>query len=92
MSAGKPFGLMNFRQENMGLRAPVAILNEASTQHERIAYCWAIVTNARDIAKLMSPNDGEAGTLADIFLTELEPVCALLERMAAESAGKEAAQ
>lgn len=47
-----PFRLDSGMSSNWDVNAqPVAILNEASTLHERVAYCWGL---AHDLAELSS--------------------------------------
>ena len=93
MSDNTPFGLTNCRHANWSGGVPVAILNEASSMHDRIAYCWAAAAHMKEIAGLLSAIDGDdLSRVGSIFFTELEPLVSLLERMAQDAWPEKLAQ
>ena len=61
---------------------PVASLNPASTQHERIAYCWAVANDLKDLSFLLvNQNDSDISRLAGLFLNQIKPLVSMLEHL-----------
>ena len=59
---------------------PVAILNEASTLHERVAYCWGMANDLQDLSFLLvNQNDSDISRLAGLFLNQIKPLVVMLE-------------
>lgn len=82
MNESKAFGLTNFRHSNWLGDVPVAILNEASSMHDRIAFCWAAAEHLRAIAGQFTLSSNEdVSEVGSIFLSELEPLTSLLNRL-----------
>lgn len=65
---------------------PVAILNEASTLHERVAYCHGLAHGMQKVAELLyeSNSEGVAST-AGFFFSQIAPLVAMLERMGSDT-------
>lgn len=64
----------------------VAILNEASTLHERVAYCHGLAHGLQKVAELLYENDSEGvASAAGFFYSQITPLVAMLERMGADT-------
>ena len=60
--------------------APVAVLNLASTLHERIAYCWGMANDLKELSSLLINQDDPAvSRLAALFLNQIKPLVVVLE-------------
>ncbi|CAM3757230.1 hypothetical protein [Polaromonas hydrogenivorans] len=65
---------------------PVAILNEASTLHERLAYCWGLARGIEDLSELLCGSKSEdVARTSGFFTNQIAPLVAMLERMAADT-------
>ncbi|CAN5192429.1 hypothetical protein BH10PSE16_BH10PSE16_42840 [soil metagenome] len=61
---------------------PVAILNEASTLHERLAYCFGLAASIQDLAELLCESKSEGVVItAGFFVNRMAPLVAMLERL-----------
>ena len=59
---------------------PVAILNPASTLHERIAYCWAVANDLQALSELLSlSREPDLSRMACLFLNQVKPLVEMLE-------------
>ena len=60
---------------------PVAVLNLASTLHERIAYCWGAASDLQQLSELLvnQGSSSEVDRLACLFLNQLKPLVGMLE-------------
>ena len=87
-SSSEPLRLDAFHNQNWNASAgPVAFLNEASTMHERIAYCWGLSSQIGTVAHILSTSEDanfwRYGQLLDSFSI---PLVAMLERLAGDTA------
>ena len=65
---------------------PVAILNEASTLHERVAYCHGLASAMQQLAELLYDSNSEGvARAAGRFFSRLVPLVTMLERMGADT-------
>jgi hypothetical protein len=63
--------------------APVAILNDASTLHERLAYLWGLVDQLAGIVNIMTQhNNQDVSCAANSLYWHIQPMASLLGRMA----------
>lgn len=66
--------------------APVAVMNEATTHHERIAYCYDLAIRVCTLVDLMqASDDGDLqrfGALLNVFS---DPLARLLDRAGGDS-------
>ena len=70
-----PLCLDAWSTNNWNLDAqPVAILNEASTLHERVAYCHGLAHGMQKVAELLYENDSEGvASAAGFFSVKSHP-------------------
>ena len=82
-----PLCLDAWSTNNWNLDAqPVASLNEASTLHERVAYCHGLAHGMQKVAELLYENDSEGvASAAGFFFSQITPLVAMLERMGADT-------
>lgn len=72
---------------------PVAILNEASTQHERIAYCWGLANRLLELSAFLNEHQSsEVARVAGLFFNDITLLEDMLERMGSDSHAAEKAQ
>ena len=65
---------------------PVAILNVASTTHERIAYCWGIAEQLDVLADLgIASDDYDVSRFAVMVSSAIAPLLAVLSQLGDES-------
>lgn len=65
---------------------PVAILNEASTLHERVAYCHGLASGIQDLAELLYESDSDGvARAAGFFFSQIVPLVTMLERMGSDT-------
>jgi len=65
---------------------PVAVLNEASTLHERVAYCHGLASGIQDLAELLYDSNSEGvARAAGFFFSQIVPLVAMLERLGADT-------
>lgn len=83
-----PLRLDAFHNQNWRVdAAAVAILNEASTHHEKIAYCWGLADQLHGLAMFLAVNDNESvRRMSSLFLCHLTPLVCVLERLGTDSA------
>ena len=79
----EPLRLDAFHNQNWEISSgPVAVLNEVSSTHERIAFCWGLSAQIQTIAHIISTSDDVSlwrfGQLLNSFSTPLEK---MLERL-----------
>lgn len=82
-----PLRLDAWNNNNWNIDAkPVAILNETSTLHERLAYCHGVASDIQNLAELLydSNSDGVARA-AGFFFSQIVPLVAMLERLGADT-------
>lgn len=52
------FSLDTFRTQNWDIKAqPASILNQSSTLHERVAYCWGMAIDMLEICELLNVSE-----------------------------------
>ncbi|MFZ3141161.1 hypothetical protein [Polaromonas sp.] len=62
--------------------APVAILNEASTLHERIAYCWGLAQQLLDLSEFLHDSqDPSVARVSGLFSNHLTPLANMLDHL-----------
>lgn len=72
---------------------PVAILNEASTQHERIAYCWSLARDLLELSSvLLEHQSPEVARTACMFYNQATLLVAVLERLGSDTYSDEKAK
>lgn len=79
-TAPNPLRLDHGHNQNWSPNAgPVAILNEASTVHERIAYCWGLSMEMLELAELLGDSsDDSVVRVASLFSNHLRPLVSML--------------
>jgi hypothetical protein len=84
MPSNAPLRLDSGQNSNFdGHAAPVAILNDASTLHERLAYLWGLVDQLAGIVNIMAQhNNQDVSCAANSLHWHIQPMASLLERMA----------
>ena len=80
----EPLRLDAFHNQNWEVSAgPVALLNDASSTHERIAFCWGLAVQVHTLAHILFTSEDLSlwryGQLLNSFSTPLE---AMLDRLA----------
>ena len=87
MSESKPVRLDSGQNTNWHTdAAPVAILNDASTLHDRIAYLWGLTNQLADFADILAGHEiADVNRVATMLQWHIQPMIGLLERMAEES-------
>ena len=69
---------------------PVAILNEASTEHERIAFCWGVANGLLDLCSFLNEHkSAEVVRVSGLFYDQLTPLVGMLERLGSDTAEAE---
>lgn len=84
MKAAPTLGLDSGHSGNWNCDAgPVAILNDASTLHERVAYCWGIANDIQGLAELftLQRENTDLARVCGVFMNQLRPLVAMLEHM-----------
>lgn len=62
--------------------APVAILNEASTLHERIAYCWDLAYQLQDLSMFLNESENsDVARVSGLFTRQLLPLVEMLNHL-----------
>ena len=92
MSNHEPLRLDAFHNQNWRVDAqPVAVLNEASTTHERIAYCWGQANQISEIAHMLgTSSDADLRRCGGLLHLLSTPLTAMLDHLAdTTSAGPE---
>lgn len=76
-----------FHNQNWRVDAgPVAILNQASTTHERIAFCWGLAAQIDTLAQMLATaNDRAAWPVGGLLQSFATPLVAMLDRLANDS-------
>jgi hypothetical protein len=65
---------------------PVAILNEASTLHERIAYCWGLANAMQDLACFLNESEcSDVRRVSGLFFNQTAPLVKMLDHMGSET-------
>ena len=65
---------------------PVAILNEDSTLHERVAYCWGLASSLDDLSMLLNESSvPDVARISGLFYYRLQPLVAMLERLGSDT-------
>lgn len=60
----------------------VAVLNEASTVHERIAYCWGLAVDLLELSELLADsNDDTVVRVVSRYANHLHPLVAVLTNL-----------
>ena len=69
---------------------PVAILNEDSTLHERVAYSWGLATSLEELSLLLTESSvTDVARSAGLFFNRLQPLVAMLERLGSDTWGQD---
>ena len=67
--------------------APVAVLNETSTLHDRIAYCWGVAERIHELTGFfMESNSPEVRRIGSMLHCHADPLVAVLERLGDDTA------
>ena len=65
---------------------PVAILNEDSTLHERIAYCWGLAEALNELSVLLNESAAsDVARVSGLYYNRLQPLVAMLERLGSDT-------
>lgn len=65
---------------------PVAILNEASTQHERVAFCWGVANGLLDLCSFLNEHQSsDVARVSGLFFDQLTPLVGMLERVGSDT-------
>ena len=65
---------------------PVAILNEDSTLHERIAYCWGLAESLNELTVLLNESAAsDVARVSGLYYNRLQPLVAMLERLGSDT-------
>jgi hypothetical protein len=72
---------------NWNLNAqPVAILNEASTLHERIAYCWGLSNDLLSLSAFLNEHQSsDVARVSGLFFNQIMLLTDMLHHMGQES-------
>ena len=63
------------------------VLNEASTLHERVAYCWGLAHHLQEISSLLLEHSSpEVARVAGTFYEQMMPLTGMLRRVGADTA------
>lgn len=63
------------------------VLNEASTLHERVAYCYGLAHHLQEISSLLLAHSSpEVARVAGLFFDQVMPLMGTLERVGADTA------
>ena len=92
MKAAPTLGLDSGHSTNWNCDAsPVAILNEASTLHERVAYCWGIANDIQGMAELftLQRDNTDLARVCGVFMNQMRPLVAMLEHMGSSTSESE---
>ena len=86
-TTAKPLRLDGLQNTNWQAHAqPVAILNEASTLHERIAYCWGLSSQVKELMLLFVSSEDENMRMAGSLLsTQALALNAMLHRLGSDT-------
>lgn len=70
---------------------PVAILNDASTLHERVAFCWAMASDIQEMAELFSTRseNTDITRVCALFMNQIRPLVAMLEHIGSSTCHSE---
>lgn len=61
---------------------PVAVLNEASTLHERVAYCWGLAQQLVELSAMLSESTDEGvASAASLYYNQLTPLANMLDHL-----------
>lgn len=61
---------------------PVAILNEASTLHERVAYCWGLAAHLQELSNLFHEHrSSDIARVSGLFYDQITPLVDMLHRL-----------
>ena len=84
---GEPLRLDAFHNTNWNVyAAPVAILNESSTTHERIAYCWGLANSLHDLSMFLNESSNlDMARISGLFFNQLSPLVDMLERLGSDT-------
>lgn len=79
------------RNTNWRINAqPVAILNEASTPHERVAYCWGLSTDLLDLSSILIEHQSpEVARTSGLFFNQLTVLVDVLNRLGSDTYSNE---
>ena len=81
-TAQKPVCLDTLHPSNWVKTGPVAVLNPASTLHERIAFSWGLAQDLLDMTELlMESSDDGISRAASHYFTRLTPLVAMLDSL-----------
>jgi len=82
-----PFCLDSGYSNNWNAQAkPVAILNEASTVHERVAYCWGLASRIHELSMVLQAHSSpDVAQVSGMFYDKVTPLVAMLERLGLET-------
>lgn len=65
---------------------PVAILNEASTLHERVAFCWGLANGLLDLSSFLNEHQSsDVARVSGLFFNQISPLVAMLERLGSDT-------
>jgi hypothetical protein len=65
---------------------PVAILNEASTLHERIAYCWGLSNDLLDLSAFLNEHQSsEISRVSGLFFDRISVLTDMLDHLGDET-------
>ncbi|ABM36282.1 hypothetical protein [Polaromonas naphthalenivorans] len=61
---------------------PTAILNEASTLHERVAYCWGLAAHLHELSSLLHEHQSsDIARVSGLFYDQITPLVDMLDRL-----------
>ena len=65
---------------------PVAILNEASTLHERVAYCWGLASALHDLSSFLNESQSfDVARVSGLFFNHLAPLGEMRDRLGSDT-------
>lgn len=85
--ATSPLNVGGWMHTNWNANAqPVAVLNEASGLHDRVAYCYGLAANAKALIDVLETNgDGELSAVCALVSSYIEPMVAVLDVLGSET-------
>ena len=81
------FSLDTFHVTNWDIKSqPVAVLNEASTLHERVAHCWGMAMDMLDICGLLNESEStDVARVSGLMHGRLTPLVELLHLIGSDT-------
>ena len=79
-----------YQSDNWGCgEIPVAILNNESTLHQQIGYCWGLANQLHVLCDLLAHHENpEIRQIGTLFESQVQPLEAMLQKMGGDTKPK----